>query len=150
MFGIIGLAWAYGLDIFGRHATPNLASRNLGVLQYQGTCSHDGTFAYLATVEQGRTHTNQGIVVDGAGMHGDVMPDGDLVADMRGTSLVGYVYTTAILNVGTVTDGDRSHIAANHRIKPYRTLITHRHVTHDGSVLAKITVSPPFGSETAI
>ena len=78
------------------------------------------------------------------------MPDSNVVTYMCRTCFVGYVYTTAILNVGTVTDGDRSHIAANHCIEPYRTFVTHRYIANDGGVLAKIAISPPFGSETAI
>lgn len=81
---------------------------------------------------------------------GDVMSDGHIVADMRGTCLMGHMDTGAVLHIGAVADGDRCHVATYHRVEPHRTLVTHRHITDDSGVLTKIAVSPPFGSETAV
>jgi hypothetical protein len=90
------------------------------------------------------------MIVDGAGMNGNVMPDGHVVADMGRTGLMGHMHTAAILDVRAVADGDRSHITANHSVEPYAAFVAHRDVAYDSSVLAKIAISPPFGSETAI
>jgi hypothetical protein len=90
------------------------------------------------------------MVMNGAGMNGNVMSYGYVVADMGRTSLVGYMYTTAILDVCTVANGYRSHIATNHCIEPNAALVTHRNITNYRGILAKIAISPPFGGETAI
>ena len=43
--------WAYGLEILGGYATPDLTSGDLRVLQHEGTGSHDTAFAHLTAVE---------------------------------------------------------------------------------------------------
>jgi hypothetical protein len=83
-------------------------------------------------------------------MHGYVVSDGHIVADVRRTSFVGDVYTATILYIGAVADGDRGYIATNHGVEPYGTLVAHRDIAYNRGVLAKIAISPPFGSETAI
>ena len=83
-------------------------------------------------------------------MYGYVVTDCHVVAYMRRASLVGDVYTATILYVGAVAYGDRSYIAANHSVKPHRALVAHSYIAHNSGVLAKIAISPPFGSETAI
>ena len=83
-------------------------------------------------------------------MYCDVVAYRHIVADMGRTCLVGHMDTASILDVGAVANGDRSYIATNHSVEPYRAFVTHRYVADDGSVLAKIAISPPFGSETAI
>ena len=150
VFGVVGLAWADRLEVFGRYSAPDLACGDLRVLEYKGTCGYDGAFAHLATIEQGRTHADKGVVVDGAGMDGDIVADGDVRADMGGTRVEGHMDTGAVLDVCAVADGDGSHVATNDCVEPYGALIAHRHVADNRGVLAKIAVSPPFGSETAI
>ena len=66
------------------------------------------------------------------------------------TRVEGYMDARAVLDIRAVADGDRSYIAANHSIKPYRAFITHRDIAYDGGILTKIAISPPLGSETAI
>ena len=88
--------------------------------------------------------------MNGTGMNRDVMTDGDIVADVGRTRLVGHMYTTTVLDIRAVTDGDGGHVATDHGIEPYRTFVAHRHITYNRCVLTEITVSPPFGSETAI
>ena len=83
-------------------------------------------------------------------MNGDVVPDGDIVADMRRPRLVGDMDTATILDVRAVADGDRCHVATYHGVEPYGTLIAHGYIAYNRSILAKIAISPPFGSETAI
>ena len=148
--GIVGLAGSYGLEVLGRHAAPYLVRRNLCVLQYQGTGSHDGAFAHLAAVEQGRAHADESVIVNGAGMDGDVMAYRHVVADMGRTCVEGYMHAAAVLDVRAVADGDWGYVATNDGIEPYGALIAHRYITHNRGILAKIAISPPFGSETAI
>ena len=57
---------------FGWHATPYLMVSNLGALQYESTCSHDGTLAYVCIVENSRPHAYESPLSDGAGMHGGI------------------------------------------------------------------------------
>ncbi len=150
MLGVVRLAWADGLDVLGWYAAPDFACRDLRVLEYKGTCGYDGAFAHLATIEQGRTHADKGVIVNGAGMDGDVMTDRHVVADMGRACVEGYMHAAAVLDVRAVADGDWGYVATNDCVEPYGALIAHRHVADNRGVLAKIAVSPPFGSETAI
>ena len=150
MLGVVSLAWADRLDVLGRYSAPDLACGDLRVLEYKGTCGYDGAFAHLATIEQGRTHADKGVVVDGAGMDGDVMAYRHVVADVGGACVESHMHAAAVLDVCAVADGDGSHVATNDCVEPYGALIAHRHVADNRGVLAKIAVSPPFGSETAI
>ncbi len=150
VLGVVGLAWTDGLEVLGWDAAPDLACGNLRVLEYKGTCGYDGAFAHLATIEQGRTHADKGVVVDGAGMDGDVMAYRHVVADVGGACVESHMHAAAVLDVCAVADGDGSHVATNDCVEPYGALIAHRHVADNRGVLAKIAVSPPFGSETAI
>ena len=119
MSRIVSLTRTCGFQIFGRHATPNLMRWNLGILQHQRSCCHNGSLAYLATVEQGGTHTYERPIVNGAGMNGDIMTNGYVATNMSGTRLVCHMNTRTILNVGSVANGYGSHIAPHHSIEPY-------------------------------
>ena len=58
------MSWTDGFEVLRRHTAPDLAGRNLRVLQHQGTSSHDRTFAHLTVVEERRPHADEGTVVD--------------------------------------------------------------------------------------
>lgn len=119
MLGVIRLSRADGFDVFGRYAAPDLSGGDLRVLQHQGAGGDDGTFAHFAAVEQCRTHADEGVVADGAGVDGDVVADGDVRADVGRSRLMGHVDARPILHIGTVADGDGGYVAAHHRIKPH-------------------------------
>ena len=143
--GIIRLAGAGGLDVSCGDAAPYLVRGYLGTLQNKGAGGDDGAFANLAVVEQGGTHANEGAVADGASMEGDVVADGDVAADMRGAGLMRYMYAGAVLHVGAVADCYWGHVATHHGVEPHRALVAQRHVAHQRSVLAEITVLAPTG-----
>ena len=145
MRGVVGLAGAGGLDVLGGDAAPDLVKGYLGALQHQGAGSHNGALPYLAVVEQGGTHAYEGAVMDGAGMHGDVVANGDIAADMGGAGVVRHMDTGAVLHVGAVANGDGGHIATHHSVEPHRTLVTQRHIAHQRGVLAEIAVLAPTG-----
>ena len=150
VLGVVSLAWADRLEVLGRYAAPDFACRDLRVLEHEGTCGYDGAFAHLAAVEQGRAHADESVIVNGAGMDGDVMAYRHVVADMGRTCVEGYMHAAAVLDVRAVADGNRGYVATNDSIEPYGALIAHRYITHNRGILAKIAISPPFGSETAI
>ena len=150
VLGVVSLAWANRLEVLGWDASPDFACGDLRVLEYKGTCGYDGAFAHLAAVEQGRAHADESVIVNGAGMDGDVMAYRHVVADMGRTCVEGYMHAAAVLDVRAVADGDWGYVATNDGIEPYGALIAHRYITHNRGILAKIAISPPFGSETAI
>ena len=150
VLGIVSLAWTHGLEVFGRYTSPDLTCRNLRVLEHEGSCSYDRAFAHFATVEQRSAHADESMVVDGTGMYGHIMSDGDIRADMCGACVESDVDAAAVLDVRTVADGDGGYVATNDGIEPHGALVTHRHVADNRGVLTEITVSPPFGSETTI
>ena len=51
VLGVVRLAWAYGLEVSGWYAAPDLPGRDLRVLQHEGTSGHYRAFADLATVD---------------------------------------------------------------------------------------------------
>ena len=150
MFCIVSLSRTGGFDILCRHTAPDFMRSDLCVLQHQGPSSDNGPFAYLTAIQQGGPHANEGMVVNGAGMHGDIMSDGDIAANMRGSRLVSHMDAGTILYIGAVANGDRRHVAPHYSIEPYRTLIAHGDIPHDGGVLTEIAVLAPFGRQTAI
>jgi hypothetical protein len=150
VLSVVSLAWADRLEVLGWDASPDFACRYLRVLEYEGSCGYDGAFAHLAAVEQGRAHADESVIVNGAGMDGDVMAYRHVVADMGRTCVEGYMHAAAVLDVRAVADGDWGYVATNDGIEPYGALIAHRYITHNRGILAKIAISPPFGSETAI
>ena len=79
---IIGLSRTYLLDELGGNTTPDFSGGDYCILKNQGTGGHDGAFAYLAVVEKGTTHTDEGMIMNGAGMDGGIMTDGHVTADM--------------------------------------------------------------------
>ena len=150
MLGVVGLARTYGLEVLGRHASPYLTSRNLGILQHQCTSSNDGALTHLTAVEQRRTHAYQGAVVDGAGMNSNIVSNSNIRADMRRSRLVGNMDAGAILHIGTVANSNRSHIATYHGIEPDGALVAHLHVTYNRCILTEVAVLAPLGCQTAI
>ena len=150
MLSIVGLAGTDGLEVLGGDATPNLTSGNLRILQHQGTGSDNGALANLTAVKQGGTHADEGVVVNGAGVDGDIMTNGDVVADMGWTSLVGDVDAATVLNVGAVTNGNGGYVATNDGIEPNGALVAHSNVTDNGGVLTEIALFAPTGGHASI
>ncbi len=150
MLGVVRLAGADGLDVFGGYPTPYLTGGNLCVLEHQGTGGDNGALAYLAAVEQRAAHADESVVVDGTSVDGDVMADGDIAADVRRARLVGDMDAGAVLHVGAVADGDGCHVAPDDGIEPHAALVAHGHIADDGSILAEIAVTAPLGTQTAV
>ena len=148
--GVVGLAGARGLDIAGGDAAPYLVWRNAGALKHQGASGNDRPLAHLAMVEEGGPHADEGTVVDGAGVDGAVVSDGDVAADLGGTGIVGDMDAGAVLHVGAVAYGDGGHIASHHCIEPDRALVAQRHIAHQGGVLAKIAILAPAGRKSFV
>jgi len=90
------------------------------------------------------------MVVDGTGMDGNVVADGNVAANVRGTCIKGHMDTGTVLHVGTVADGNGCHIATYHSIEPYRALVAHGDVAHNSGILAEIAVFTPFRAKTFI
>jgi len=64
MSGVVGLAGAGGLEIFGGDAAPYLVGRNLGALQHEGAGSDNGALPYLTVIKNRGTHTDESAVMD--------------------------------------------------------------------------------------
>ena len=148
--GIVGLSGTCWLEILCGHPTPDLMRRYLGVLKDECPGSDNRPLSYLAAVEERGPHADECSVVYGAGMHGDVVPYGDIAADVRGACVVCHVYARAVLYVGAVANGDGCDVAPDDGIKPHRALVAHLHIAHDGGVLAEIAVLTPLWREPLI
>ena len=62
------------LDELGGDACPECARLNDRITQYQGSGGYDGPFAYHGIVQNSGTHTDEGAILDGCSVDGDVMP----------------------------------------------------------------------------
>ena len=86
--------------------------------------------------------------MNGAGMHGGVVADGHVGADVERANLVGGVQAGSVLYVRAVTDFNICHIAADHGVEPYGTLVAHRDFAHDGGTLAEIAALAPLRGQS--
>ena len=143
----LGLLRVYLFDKLGGYACPDAARLDDGVAQYQGTGSHDGTFAHHGMVEEGGAHAYEGIVADGCPVHGDIVADGHVVADFYGRFLIQGVQHAAILDVHAVADADGVHVSAQHGVEPYAAVVSQLHVAYEGGVVRQETVLADFGGE---
>ena len=147
---VVGLARARRFEVLRRHTTPDLVRTNLCVLQYQSTGSNDRPLANLAAVQQRRSHTDKGAVVDGTGVDSDIMSDSHHIAYMRRTSVVSDVDAGTVLHVSAVAYSDWCYVATHDGIEPNTALVTHRDITDDGCILTEITVLAPLGCQTTV
>ena len=142
--GLVGIGL---LDEFGWHAAPDLMGTDDGATQYQCTGSHYGSLADDGIVEHGASHADEAAALQGTGMNGGIVADGDIVFDDGGTNLVGDMHHGSVLNIHTVAHGDGCHITAHDGIEPHTTLVAHGHFAHDGGILAEITLLSPTRSQ---
>jgi hypothetical protein len=88
--------------------------------------------------------------MNGTGVDGDIMANGDVGANMRGPRLMGDMDARTVLHVRTVAYGDGGNVAADNGIKPYGTLVAKCYITYNSRILAEIAVMAPFGCHTLI
>ena len=103
-------------------------------MEYEGSCGDDGAFADVCMIEHGGSHADEGAVVNGAAMEGDVMSDGDVVAYLECCFLIEGMETAAVLYVDSVADADVVDIASHNGIEPYGTLVAHGDIAYDSGV----------------
>ena len=66
---------------------------------------------------------------------GDVVSDGNIVADGDGALLIERVEDGSVLNVDMVADADAVDVAAQHGVEPDAATVADDGVTDDGCVL---------------
>ena len=142
------LVWLGLLDELGRYAAPYLVFSYYGASENESSGSHYGTFPYDGIVEHRRAHADECAFTYGAGMYRGVVTNRHVVFNHGRANLVGNVYAGAVLHVHPVAEGNRSHVASEHSVKPYRAFVAHCHFAHDSGVLAEIAVFAPFRSKT--
>ena len=58
------------------------------------------------------------------------------------------VYARPILYVYTIADAYSVYIGTENSTKPYRTIVAHGDVAHNGGILREITIVPPLRAFT--
>ncbi len=118
-------------------AKPQVASGQFLAGGDQRAGANDGMRVDDGTVHDGGTHADQAVVHQPAGMQGDAMANGDLVAYLQIMAagavgaVMGDMQHAMILDVGVAADPDFVHIPADHGKRPDRTVLTDDHVTDD-------------------
>lgn len=130
----------YLFDILCRSAGPQFVRTYLGIGQYHGAGGNDSSFAYHGVVHDHGAHAYQGEVVYVRSVYGDVVSDGNIVADGDGRFAEKRVQYAAVLNIDAVADGDGIDIAAQDRAKPYAAFFAHSDIADDGGVLGQKSV----------
>ena len=144
-----GLVRVNFFNELGWYTTPQFTVAHLRTFQHQCPSGDDGTFANDGIIEHRRSHADKGATLHRAAVKRDVVADGHVVANLDGGLLVERVQTGAILNIHSVTYFYIVDVSTYHGIEPHCALVAHRDVAHDGCVLRKIAVLPPFGRQTA-
>lgn len=85
-------------------------------------------------IENGGSHADEGAVVNGAAVEGDVMPDGDIIAYFECSFLIEGMEAAAVLDVYSIADADIVDITAYDCIEPYGTLVAHGDIAYDSGV----------------
>jgi hypothetical protein len=67
---------------------------------------------------------------------------GNIVSDAHGRFLVGAMDDGPILDVDIVSDTDGMHVAADHGVEPYTTVVAHHHIAYDGGIVGDESVFP--------
>ena len=105
--------------------------------RHDRTCPDDHLGLHNGAIHDHRLHPDQHPVVHGAAVQGRLMADGHIVADGQRETLrmkparMGDVQHTAVLHGHTLADADAVHVAADHRVRPDRTVLPDDDVADD-------------------
>ena len=83
-------------------------------------------------------------------MDGDIIAYGDIAADVGGSRVVRHMDSRAVLDIGSVADGDRSDVAADNGIEPYGAFVAHGYIAHDSGVFTEVAVATPLGGHSFV
>lgn len=133
------------LYLFCGHTGVDAAALTMCVFQYyRASCNNGVTFNYRI-IHHNRAHADQYIIMYSASMYNGIMPDRYIVSDGRTISLIGTMYTGAILDINLVTNTYKIYITAYDCIEPYTALITHGYVPYDRSIGRQETIITKHG-----
>src|SRR5690606_21631094 len=102
---------------------------------YQTTGAEDHFILDHGAIHDDTAHADQNAAADPATVQQHLVADGYIVTDDQRIAIrvewpgVGDVQYAAVLHAGARTDADAMHVAANHRGRPDRTIITQLHIT---------------------
>jgi len=108
----------------------------------QRTRADQHVFFDHRTVEYDTTDTDQYLVFDPTAVQGDMMADGDVIADDQrcalriGFAFMGDVQHREVLNIAAFSDNDMVHVAADDRARPHRCALAEGYVAdhHGGRI----------------
>ena len=118
---------------FRRHAGIDRIGFESGARKDEGPGGDDAARSDDGVVENRCTHADQAVVLDRCAVNGGVVADRDIVSDMglrgMGRTVVKGMDDRPVLNIGSVTDGNRIDVAAQHGIEPHGAVTADGHVT---------------------
>src|SRR6266853_1451109 len=110
-----------------RHPDHERARGDAGAFGHDRTRGDHAARTDVDTVQEYAAHADQAVVLDGAAVQNGAVPHADPRADSRGQPFI-HVHDRAVLEIGVLTDHDRGHVAAKHRVVPDARVRAQRHV----------------------
>ena len=112
---------------FGRRAQYQGAGRNASAGGDQGACADERLLADHCAVKDDRTHANQYLVANRAGVNDGTMTNGNIMAHDT-EAVVRQVQDGVVLDVRVVADDDAIEVTTEHGVAPDAGVMPERHV----------------------
>lgn len=129
----------------GRIARVNRAGRNNRVLGDYSTSGNDATCANDGPVHNDGSHANQNVIFQGTAMNHRVVRNGYIVTNYGFVPLVGAVNDCAVLNVGSVANGDAIDITPDNSVEPDCAVASHSYFANNSCVVSVPAVFAELG-----
>ena len=103
---------------------------NHGIFGNKTSCTYDAVTADLRAIKKHRPHPDQGAVSDGAAVNYRIMSYCDIISNMC-RHVVADMDSTVFLNIGLLTNHNRSIITPDHCIIQHAAVTSNRYITYD-------------------
>ena len=122
------------LDELSWHACPEGVRLNDSLGQDDRASCYDSSFADDDIIHHDGSHADEGVVTDMAAVERDIVPDGDIVADLDRGLLIEGVEDGAVLDIDVVADADGIDVTAEDGVEPDTAALPEDDISDDGSV----------------
>ena len=142
-------------DHFGRRTQHQGTGRNLSARRDQSACADERLLADHGAVKNGRSHANQNLIANRAGVNDGDMANSDVIAYDAG-EIVRQMQDGIVLDVCMVADNNAVEVTPEHGVVPDAGVMTERDVAQhhrapgninafaQGWLLQKESVELPF------
>jgi hypothetical protein len=82
-------------------------------------------------------------------MNGNIVSHRNIVTDFHDRTFIKSVKDTAVLDIYSIPDADRVHIATKDGIEPNATILPDSDITYDSSIFGKVSVFTDLRGESS-